>query len=850
MRKSFTILLVLATWSVSAPLVHSQKVFINDPLRTDGVVTLLDIKPAVRHANPVAVQAVARGEKPGEFQNVTYRYARNVKALTPLQRNQLNMKQDGIIDLSGRTFIPDPDSVYVDPQSDLVFQAEAVDETQMLMMRPPLSAVFDDIEIPQQEVKVTLANTTSLAEGVVASAVQTGASYAVNMQFDSVTFLLDEAKEGSLTATLVGQVILTNPRVEGKYSKNGGYQLVFKTSEQVDLKVYTTVKAKKEIKKPIWGTEIKAGDLGKCELGLFLLINMDGEVTLNFEIHQGLELALGAKGGTFYYIPTSIKNISTMDQWCDIDYSVRAKMKAFGGLQSTANIKIKGYNALDVYVNGGMEGTVESDGSTLDADIGFRIKAGGKVVSKKFTLIDKYYSLWKVQKPDYKGYDMVIHEACAFGDYVVGEIRSITDSKAVPGTKDTIPYTGILTVLVRHPGDKTDQYSAQANEKGMFVVRDVVLKRGDMVMVKIPGVGLPSPAVAATIPFREISLYAADYYAGVAEGSVSGSKSEWARLAGQQSSGSTTGSMTGNIKDVLQNSKAEKIKGLLPPNEIVKRLNEFKNNLIVYRGPIEFITQTEKAALQPGPGNQGIRNTSPAAEKTSANRGMVNAPLGFFSVSGLNFEPGQKVKARIEIEGFTIESEWVETEGLLVSEIEHEQLQFSTGLRTESLSAKNSFVLVSPIRSEAVPTGVVEMVEGADAPHASLLRPQAIQKFPEAGKAILWFDRKIELEPLPEHPGSAIASIGPWSVTSEYSSPGDIIDPSKNRKHPFEMVNYVYKGHDLGYSLFVDECASCTSPVNIVDRIGNLQRTDVKIQQKIAVPVKKAPVIQSKMGKF
>ena len=850
MRKILAFFVILTIWSGALLFGQGQHKNIIDPVSAEGVVTLQDLKPVAVRANPVAVRAMSNGEKPGEFQNVSYRYAGNVKPLTAAQKSQISLKEDGILDLSGKTFVPHPNTVYVDPQSDLVFQTEPVDETQMIILRPKMSAVFDDIEIPQQEVKVTLANTVSMAEGIVASAVQTGGDYAVNLQFDSIKFLLDEAKEGSLTATLVGQVLLTNPRVEGKYSKNGGYQLVFKTSEQVDLKVYTTVKAKKEIKEPVWGTVINAGDLGKCELGLFLLINMEGEVTLAFEIHQGLEMALGAKGSTFYYIPTSIRNISELEQWCDIDYNIRAKMKAFAGLQSTANLKIKGYNALDVYVNGGMEGTVETDGSTLDADIGFRIKAGGKVVSKKFTLVDKYYSLWKLQQPDYKGYSMLIHEACAYGDYVVGEIQSLADSKTMAGLKDTVPYSGPFTLIVKHPDSKTNQYPAQTDAEGLFVARDVPLKKGDMVMIKMPDVALPGTAAATTIPFREIKLYAADYYAGVAEGSVAGSKSEWAKLANRQAAGQVPGGM----KDMLQNGPAAKLKGTLSQSEIIKRLDEFKNNLIVYHGPVEFIIQQAPAmALQPGVRPQAAR-TAPAtpavADKAAANKGMVNSPLGFFNVSGLTFEPGQKVKARIQVEGFTVESDWVETEGLMVSEIEHDRLQFATGLRTESFSAQNSFVVVSAIRSETTPTGTVKMIKGADAVHASLTVPQAVPEFPEAKKAIIWFTRSVSLKPLAGYPGSAIAETGPWSVTSGYSSPGDIINPAKNRKHPFEMVTYVYKNKDLGYSLFVDECASCTSPSNVVDRIGTLTKPGAPLQQKKVVPVKKAPVIQGNTGKF
>ncbi|MEZ4999123.1 MAG: hypothetical protein R2758_17335 [Bacteroidales bacterium] len=54
----------------------------------------------------------------------------------------------------------------------------------------------------------------------------------------------------------------------------------------------------------------------------------------------------------------------------------------------------------------------------------------------------------------------------------------------------------------------------------------------------MPGVPNASPAVDVTILFREIKLYSADYFTGVAGGPVAGSRSRWAKLAGaQQGSG-------------------------------------------------------------------------------------------------------------------------------------------------------------------------------------------------------------------------------------------------------------------------------------------------------------------------
>lgn len=854
-------------------IVTAQQPEIKNAVRYDGVVTVQDLNPAQQAVHPAAARAMARGEKPGTFKNVRYELAPNVRMLTPAQKSGIKLQQDGILDLSGTAFKPSPDSVYLDPESDLVMQAEPVDDSRMLALRPSMSAVFQDIDVPEQEVPVTLANTVSMAKGIVESSMQLNNKYAVNLRFDSVTYVLDKTDKDSLLVTLVGQILLTNPRVEGKYSKNNGYRLVFLASEQIDMKIYTSMKLHEESKTPIWGTEIEMSDLGKCEIGLFILATLEGHVTLAVEIHQGIEMAMGASGSTFYYIPTSIKNISTIDSWCDIDYDITSQMKAFLGFQCTANLKVKGYNALDVYVNGGMEGTVATDGMTLDADVGLRLKAGGKIVSKKFTLLDSYYSLWKYKKPDFHGYSMVIHEACAWGDYVAGEVHSLVPGD-VPGVMDTVPYKGNLTVLVSRPDSKVDQYSVTTGDDGVFIARNVPLKNGDKVKIRLPEVPNPSPELSVTIPFREVKLYAADYYTGVAEGMVAGSRSKWAKLAGAQQ-----GSSAAAASAVAGSAPTDRFKGAIPQQEAVRRLNEFKNNLTVYRGPIEFITRTgpevrltggplqisgtqgtaqkgstsqgtasqgSRSAAQKGTGNTaqqgagaraaavqgpGARGTASAgtstpanmpssAGKALANRGTVNNPLGMFSVSGLTLEPGQKVKARIEVEGFAVESEWIDTDGLMVSSIEHENFSASVRPGSETYSADSSFVVVSAIRGEKAPEGTVMIVRGADAPHASMTAPQAVPELPDARKAKVWFRKEVALVPLEEHPGAAIASTGPWSVAYGYSSPGDAINPLKNRKHPFEMVTYVYKGKNLGYSIVTDECASCTAPANVIDRIG------------------------------
>ena len=143
--------------------------------------------------------------------------------------------------------------------------------------------------MPDQVVPVKLANTVWVAKDnsgkdLPVSSSGAGESYAVFMAFDRTRFNLKEEGKDSMNITLTGTIVLTNPRIEGKYTKSSGYALIFRTSERVNLKVETSMKFGKEIEYPLWGTEITAGDLGKCKLAISMVVDINGEINLVVDI--------------------------------------------------------------------------------------------------------------------------------------------------------------------------------------------------------------------------------------------------------------------------------------------------------------------------------------------------------------------------------------------------------------------------------------------------------------------------------------------------------------------------------------------------------------------------------------
>ena len=111
MKHLFSVLIALITFPV---ILQGQQGKINDLSKFDGVVTASEFN-MIKRVHPVAQRAISNREVAGEFKNVTYILAPNVRILTGEQKSRLKMSADGILDRSAMGgFNPDPSLIYLD----------------------------------------------------------------------------------------------------------------------------------------------------------------------------------------------------------------------------------------------------------------------------------------------------------------------------------------------------------------------------------------------------------------------------------------------------------------------------------------------------------------------------------------------------------------------------------------------------------------------------------------------------------------------------------------------------------------------------------------------------------------
>ena len=223
---------------------------------------------------------------------------------------------------------------------------------------------------------------------------------------------------------------------------------------------------------------------------------------------------------------------------------------------------------------------------------------------------------------------------------------------------------------------------------------------------------------------------------------------------------------------------------------------------------------------------------------------MTNKAFGNFEVSNLAIKPHDKVKARINIDGFILESDWVMADGLIFSQIHDAEI--SGGIFNATISSQNSWMFVSALRSDEDPKGDIRLLKGIDMKHSSEYKklpnqPSKIIKlaeFKEAKHPLVYFNTTVPLEKYftistefstPETKGLSIAKTGSWSVNNIYNNPKDMVSLTRKYGHPFEYINYVYDGVSIITKYYQEQCNSC----NAVDyeKLFDKQENTINNQQ-------------------
>lgn len=541
--------------------------------------------------------------------------------------------KDGKIDSSLLPSI-EPGKIYVDPYSLLALEFVKGDDGILYILLADEEKIVEEISIPEQTVFLNEANITRLTPGVnvVTYKKKSGnlESSGFNFYFDERTTLPGYDQEGKrIEVALKGVLSIDFPAVEIKYTKDDGYRFVFFASQRAEVQAELLAQLKKDVKIPIYDFTIPAQGC-KITVGFFLVLGVDGKITMGYSVTQSSHIKAGLQGDTSYYIPTSFNTIKDVDfTFTPQEFSLSADVKGETSVLAEVTFDILGKgkvvldNKVGVLLDAKTNVTGEIGDSLAIKGDGF-VKITGKV---KISSFDKSKDIYEYKYPIFNyvrersgSYSIEITEACAYRDIIRGRIVEKGSGNPYSNKEIQLKVTSISG------GEKV--LSASTDKSGSFS-RTYDLKKGDYVRVKIPGTTDKwSQPREASFPFNHIIVESADY-------------------------------ISNTIKGYISNSE--------------------QDNLI-YNGPISlFVERSNNIPLH--------HKDNISLPVTYAIRLQTQSVNGVFQLKGFDIRPFDKVYAVLDREGFMISSNKIEAEGLTVA-VNGSYLQ-----EAYKLSSPNSIVM-------------------------------------------------------------------------------------------------------------------------------------------------------------
>lgn len=499
----------------------------------DDFINSLGIKPKVPQ---IAADAVKNGITPATFQNITYELNENVEWLNEETVEALKAHtENGVIASSKLDRVaPDEGKIYVDKDSGTALRLVEGDNGEITVLYADEDMLVKDINIPEQRVNLNAANISFVAGGVECSTARTksgtGQQNQYVLTFNESMNVPGYDKEGKkIEVKLKGNLIIKYPVIEAQYTKKNGYKFIFSAGEEANVSAELYAELKKEIKIPLTGFDINS-DACKVNVGIFLIIDVNGKITMDYEFKQHLNVRAGLKGGTYYYIPTSVKSVLEKDfGFVTEEFSINAELKGETDISTevTFNILGKGKVILDIRLGLGIEVKYTCDESTdtlsIKGDGIFKITGKIKIkgFDKKKELVSYKYPLFEYTKAKKSNYSIEVKEACAYEDLLKIQVMKYT------GTNSTAPYTNVeISVKVVDSKGKAAIVKAVTDSNGECTIQHSLAK-GSTVSVKVPeSENLWTEPVNAAFPFNNIVVDSADYLSGNVKGYISGNSSE------------------------------------------------------------------------------------------------------------------------------------------------------------------------------------------------------------------------------------------------------------------------------------------------------------------------------------
>ncbi|MDF2671828.1 MAG: hypothetical protein K0R09_93 [Clostridiales bacterium] len=510
--------------------------------------------------------------KPAQLRNVRYIYQKDVKRVDLSKY----FNRDGSIKPPVGINIA-PGNILVDEsmKASLYVLGKNPDGT-LIARQPTLNEVFENFEIPEQTVRYNTSNIIDLQPAIHNARI--GKANPANMGTVTVKFIppidatsnnppqqklasissdkekeeVDKALAGGwrhsfdkavlnayladgtkLSVKLSGEIAL-NMSFDTKYTAFSGYRFGINGAEMIKLKAALDVKINKEIYIPIVGVDIPFA-IGRVRAGLFVVVGVNGDITLVVSGEEGMSFSAGIKGGTCFAIPTSFNTYGERHTYFAAECDPNGQITAYTYLTPTVSLEALGINVIKAELRLGFKAHAIKKDTLLDYGMNAVAQFYVGVLGVGTNIFNVDIPLFSRQKEAAPGGFFFYGDLCAYrDDTVMAVFRAKAAGEELPEDMDPfadkLPYAGPIQIYY-YRGDTTKPYkiinaSIASEAKGILnynfkMVSGIDVVKNDSIRIVIPNNSEAiSKNIFSTMPFKGIGLEKADFFNELAFGQV------------------------------------------------------------------------------------------------------------------------------------------------------------------------------------------------------------------------------------------------------------------------------------------------------------------------------------------
>ena len=313
-----------------------------------------------------------------------------------------------------------------------------------------------------------------------------------------------------------------SPGIVADYSLFHGYEFGFVDAAQfIDLKALLDVKIKQEMYCPVFSLDIPIPKLGAVRVGIYLVLNVDGDITLTVKAEEGVIASASVYGSTKFGIPTSFHINKGFDSFSGAECDPMGYIHAGVYVTPLVQLEILGVDVFDAQLRLGFYAYADFTETTMNYGVDAVVHAFVTILDDRTTLIEYHLPILERSKTMREQDDVVFYfsRLCSYQNKVnLAAFMKRPSGSAEPYAdpfSDKLPFANRDLEIWYYDSENDPQGGANQNPTAKYTVTtdaegcvgvdfgtwNVDVGRGDGIIVKAPGFGGQTDIIWAASPF-------------------------------------------------------------------------------------------------------------------------------------------------------------------------------------------------------------------------------------------------------------------------------------------------------------------------------------------------------------